>query len=339
MNKKLTIQTLYGKIKLEQPLIELIQSATMQRLKRITMGGVYVYATNSQYSDYSRYAHSIGVLALLKHFGASTEEQISGLLHDVSHTAFSHVGDVLFDHKSHTSSYQDEIHEEFLKKQKIDILLKKYNFSLDKILHKSGHHKILEQDLPNICVDRLEYNLIIGKLNTNLISEKDIKLILNDLNFENKNFFFTNIQIAKKLASISLYCTKHYWTNAKNILLYKWLSEALKIAIKIKLITNNEIHFSTDDNIWNKLEKSNDTKILNYLEKIKSNKNYYSIGNPQNYDEILYGKFRGIDPFVKINNKLKRLTKLDCAYQKEYHKVKNIVTKGTYIILDKEECK
>ena len=38
-------------------------------------------------------------MLLIKKLGGSVEEQIAGLLHDVSHTAFSHVIDYVFDNK------------------------------------------------------------------------------------------------------------------------------------------------------------------------------------------------------------------------------------------------
>ncbi len=332
-DEKRLLQTPYGDYQVEQPLIDLIQSPTMQRLKKMTMGGVYTYSEDTRYKDYTRYEHSIWVLALLKYFGASLKEQVAGLLHDVSHTVFSHVGDLVFEHKSHSNSYQDEIHEWFLKKQKIDELLKKYNLSLEDILHKSGHHKRLEQNLPNICVDRLEYTMTVGSLNLKSVSQKDIKQMLKNLKFENENFFFTNIQIAKKFASISLYCTQNYWTDPASILTYQWLAKTLKRAVEIKLITYDDIHFSTDDIVWNKLKTSNDQEILDTLEKIIHYKDRFETGDAQNYDQILYGKFRGINPFVKVNNKLERLTKLDSEFAKEFDKVKNIVQTGHYVIL------
>lgn len=63
----------------------------MQRLKGISQFRIpdkYYFKDN-----YSRFEHSIGVMVLLGKLGASQEEQIAGLLHDVSHKAFSHVYD------------------------------------------------------------------------------------------------------------------------------------------------------------------------------------------------------------------------------------------------------
>ena len=54
--------------------------------------------------------------ALLKKFGASTEEQIAGLIHDVSHSAFSHCIDYVLDEGSEkTHNHQDRIFATFVK--------------------------------------------------------------------------------------------------------------------------------------------------------------------------------------------------------------------------------
>ena len=44
----------------------------------------------------TRYEHSVGVMLLARRVGGGLREQVAALLHDVSHTAFSHVIDHVF---------------------------------------------------------------------------------------------------------------------------------------------------------------------------------------------------------------------------------------------------
>ena len=86
-------------------ILELINARSIQRLKGIAQYGIpdeFYHRKN-----YSRYDHSVGVMLLLKRLGASEEEQIAGLLHDVSHTAFSHVIDWVVG-EGGAEGYQDE---------------------------------------------------------------------------------------------------------------------------------------------------------------------------------------------------------------------------------------
>ena len=90
------VDTFYGSIDVQEPvLIDLIHSPAVQRLKRVHQYGVAFYTTHKE--NYTRYDHSLGVFAILRLKEASLQEQIAGLLHDVSHTAFSHVGDWAYD--------------------------------------------------------------------------------------------------------------------------------------------------------------------------------------------------------------------------------------------------
>ncbi len=152
------IKTFYGPIEVEEPvLIELIDSPIFQRLKHIHQYGVSFYTTHPE--EYNRYDHSIGVFALLRAKGASLEEQIAGLLHDVSHTAFSHVGDWVFGKENQEKAYQDNIHLTFLASSGLGEILKRHHFSIEQMLPKEELYPALENNLPNLCADRIDYNI------------------------------------------------------------------------------------------------------------------------------------------------------------------------------------
>src|SRR3990167_3900982 len=95
----------YGNFQINEPVIlELLKSKLVLRLKGISQFGVpdkYHYI-----KGFSRYEHSVGVMILLRILGASLEEQVAGLLHDVSHTAFSHIVDWVIG-QGKTENFQD----------------------------------------------------------------------------------------------------------------------------------------------------------------------------------------------------------------------------------------
>lgn len=203
------IETIYGTFYVADPaILDLIDSDVIQRMKKIDQYGPIGF------KSFSRYDHSIGVWALLKKFGASREEQIAGLLHDTSHTVFSHVGDKVFKCAEQKDSYQDKIHEWYLKQTCVPSILKKYKIPFDIIDHKDSRYQLLEQDLPDICADRLEYNLR-GGLVEGLITQKDITNILNDIIIKDDKYCFCTQEAAKKFCEISLYLTEHVWGSCK----------------------------------------------------------------------------------------------------------------------------
>ncbi|MFH0898970.1 MAG: HD domain-containing protein, partial [bacterium] len=213
------IKTLYGTFEIDDHLVlELLNCSTMQRLKKVHQYGVRSYITGHGL-QYTRYDHSVGVWALLKRFKASRKEQIAGLLHDVSHTVFSHVGDFVFRKKERKDAYQDDIHENFLKQTPIPNILKLHGLELADVLNTEGRFKMLDQEYPDLCIDRLEYNLQGGLLK-GLLTKNDIEVILNDIVFKNGQWYFCSPEVAHKFARVSIDLMVGEWGSPEYCLIY-----------------------------------------------------------------------------------------------------------------------
>ena len=133
--------SIFGKVIIDDPLaIKIIKNPEFQRLKDILCQGVpdRYYC----FKGFSRYEHSIGVYLILKKLNADRKEQIAGLLHDISHKAFSHIYDWII--KDYTKNgdledTQDNLHANFLDKSTIKNILLDYEldpneiFDLEKI--------------------------------------------------------------------------------------------------------------------------------------------------------------------------------------------------------------
>lgn len=324
------VATPYGNFDVQEPvLLELFDSPALQRLKGVRQYGATYYADKK---EYNRYEHSVGVWAILRRFNARLEEQIAGLLHDVSHTVFSHVGDVLFNHTSLKSSYQDDIHAWSLEQQKVPEILEKHGLHLESILHKSGDHCMLEQDLPDLNADRIEYNLYGGLLE-NMITKEDIKPILQAINYENGRWFFTDRARAKQFSRISLYHSEYIWGGLSNFITYRFAAQALRRAVEIGLISLEDVHFSVDDIIWEKFCKSDDGIIKQAVYGILHHGKNYELCSQKSSDIVITSKFRGVNPWVLHDGVFTRLTDGDPEFAHEYNRVKNTVTNARFVRL------
>ncbi len=175
---------LYGSYEIDEPiLVDLINSQPLQRLKGIAQFGVpdEFYC----FKNFSRYEHSVGVMLLLRILGANEKEQVAGLLHDVSHMAFSHVYDWIINENGGQEEFQDHNHELFIKNSEIPNIL---NQSSIKYTDITNYHDftLLELPAPDICADRIDYalremSLDIGQNCLNHLIVKDGKLVFNDL--------------------------------------------------------------------------------------------------------------------------------------------------------------
>lgn len=319
------VDTFYGKYATDEIVIqELIENEYVQRLKKIHQYGPRQYAIKKE--SYTRFDHSLGVMYLLHRFGASTQEQIAGLLHDVSHTVFSHVGDLLFNRKQTGEAYQDEIHGDFLKRTSLNTVLIKYGFTAEIIAENKEQYHALEQDLPNICADRLEYNLQGGYVH-GILTKEDIAYILDNLRYEENQWYFSSIDAALRFAQVPLVLMEEVWSSPANNYIYDQTSTMLMRALSIGILTDSDIHYGTDDAVWQRLSSTQDDIIQTCYRAILEHEKHIIV-DEQDFTKKYKAKFRGIDPLVKIGDTVSRLTELDETFSQKYHAAQRKIEAG-----------
>jgi len=297
--------TIWGENEIEEKVIEeLINSWAIQRLKGIDQGGyskVY-WPTHAC----TRFEHSLGCYFLLKKFGASLEEQISGLIHDVSHSAFSHCVDyVLSVGDEKKQNHQDNIFEDFVLKTDIPKILEKYGFDVHFILNEKNF-PLQESDLPDLCVDRIDYSLM-SLVYLDKLSVKEANEIIDSLQVIDQFWVLKNFEVAKKYAEL-FSCLN--WTNYSGFysaLMFRTVGDYLKYALEKKYIYENDLYL-TDQEVLDKinfyLEK--DLELLKLWKRM--NDKSLSCEDKDNYDAKVFCKSRAIDPLFLDNGEVKRLS-------------------------------
>lgn len=332
-----TVSSIFGDIEISEPLLsELIECPTMQRLKDIHQYGISYWAGSVDYV-YSRFDHSLGVFHLVRMFGGSIHEQIAALLHDVSHTVFSHVGDHLFSAYTsqsliaEDSSYQDNIHFWFLQQTEIPDILNRHGIATQDILHKKHGFTMLEQELPRLCADRLEY-LLHGGLYEGIFTHQDIYSIIEQLSFRDDSWIFNTLESALKVGYASLYLTENLFCSKENFVQYDLAAQALARALDIQLIHMKDIHFGTDYIIWQKLCSSEDETLSILLDSLIHASNYYYITQKSLLNNAhVYGKFRGVDPLVRTKKGLTSARALNQEFKNSFEQLKTRIKHGYYI--------
>src|SRR3954470_2850150 len=120
------VDRVYGDVTIEDPrLLALIACPTFQRLRGIRQAGPSAFAF--PFKTVTRYEHSLGVYLLLDRLGADRRERVAGLLHDVSHTAFSHAVDFVF--ASEEQDHHEGLKPEFLDRPDIAEALARLGFA------------------------------------------------------------------------------------------------------------------------------------------------------------------------------------------------------------------
>ncbi|MFP3375900.1 HD domain-containing protein [Bacillus sp. SIMBA_069] len=279
---------LYGEFEVDQVLEELILSKSVQRLKGIHQAGAS-YLMNEKW-NVTRFDHSVGVMLLIKKLGGSVEEQMAGLLHDVSHTAFSHVIDYVFDNRN--ESYHEEIFSSVVKNSEIPAILAKYGYNYEDILLDDSKWKLLERPAPELCADRVDYTLR-DMYTYGYISLEEAQDFLDDLIPVDGKMVLQNIEMAEWFTETYYKEVIDFFMKPMNIYGNDMLAKTLKLALHKKVIHADDFLLE-DDELISKLQLCNDPEVEALLRKVHPNVKVKEDRNE--YDLHQKNKVRLIDP-------------------------------------------
>ncbi len=314
---------IYGKNEIKEPvLIELINSGLVQRLKGIAQYGL---PDNLYFKKgCSRYEHSLGVMLLLRKLGASLEEQVAGLLHDISHTAFSHLFDWVIDNQMN-EDYQDKRHKSFFYNPKIRKTLKKYGFSVNKISNPEEFN-LLERPAPSLCADRLDYSL---REMRDWLSAKDLNYLIGSLKIEKGRIVFFDLKAANLFARNYSRCQREHWGGYEAVARYHLASLLFKNALRKKILKLDDF-YQQDHFVIRKLINSKDREILNSLSLLEQNPLLRKKGIK---NIIINKKFRYVDPEVFKEGKIKKLSQLSLSFKTFLEQQRALNQKGIKVSL------
>ena len=311
------IDPVYGTTTIRAPVIlELIRSTPLQRLKHIDQAGYGQAFYPGQTCN--RFEHSVGVYLLLRKYGASLNEQISGLIHDISHSAFSHCADYIFRTGSEKEqTHQDNIFVQFIKKSVVPDILHKHRLDTDYILNKKNF-PLLETDLPDLCADRIDYSLR-DAIHAHHADSQDITNFLVHLTVINRQWVFKTLPTARRYAALFSLLNTVQWSSLTTAAMFMSVSECLQYAMS-KNYLSPEYLYTTDEAVMAKIKTHlpSDPELQKLFNRM-SNKVPYE-DNPKKTLALTFCKSRVVDPLVRYRGKIRRLSEL-------YPHWKNIVRK------------
>lgn len=317
----IVLDSIYGKHIVEGVLEELIVSKPVQRLKGIHQGGAS-YLVNEQW-DVTRFDHSIGVMLLIKALGGSLEEQIAGLLHDVSHTAFSHVIDFVLDCKD--EDYHEKIYDQVIMESEIPFILKEYGYDC-KVIFQSKW-ELLEQPAPELCADRVDYTLR-DMYPYGHITMESVNEFLDHIIIINGRLYLDNIESAEWFVKTYYSEVIDFFMNPLNIYGYDILAKTLKLALAKKLISLDDL-LGTDEEVMSLLNFTEDDEVQKLLKRIHGN---VKVKEDQlDYDIHRKNKMRLMDPSVIQGTQLVRASSLSEEVKNMGIEAYKKASKGIYL--------
>lgn len=290
----------YGELAIDDPSLEaLIATPTFQRLGGIRQAGPSALAF--PFKTVTRLEHSLGVFQLLRRFGASDRERVAGLLHDISHTAFSHAVDFL--HTSDEQDHHESLKPRFLNRPDLAAAIGRLGFKPEDF-YDDGIYPILERPLPWLCADRLDYFLRDG-LACAVSTPESVARTLRHVTIRDGLIVFDDIEAARDASRRFSVMNRDWWASPTEAFLYNEFADALREGFRLKALTEDDL-FKADQDVLDRLEAANSPLIRSKLDRITGFRPELLEG----YTPSIVPKERRIDPPVIVGDGWRRLSEL-----------------------------
>jgi hypothetical protein len=298
---------IYGRAEIEEPvLLALMESAAMRRLRGVLQHGITGLLGITKPT--TRYEHSVGVMLLVQRFGATLPEQIAALLHDVSHTAFSHVIDYVFNGHDR-QSYHEEMKAQYIRDTDIPVVLSAYGYDWQDFLEEE-RYTLLEQPAPALCADRLDY-FLRDSFGLGLASPEQIQFALDHLIAQDGRIVVDSLPAARWLGDTFIAADDASWSNFREVGLYELTAQVIRMGLELGVLSEAEL-WSTDAHAWERLKASPNPELQAQIRLVSPNTRF--VWDEDQPTFRLSTKVRTIDPPVLLNGHVAPLSELDTDF-------------------------
>jgi hypothetical protein len=288
----------YGKVSIEDPeILDLISCPTFERLKGVKQAGPSSLAF--PFKDVTRYEHSLGVFILLRRLRAPRREQVAGLLHDISHTAFSHAVDFVI--TSREQDHHEQLKPLMLHRADMKRALARLGYS-PREFYDDSIYPLLEQPIPLLCADRLDYFLRDG-LACGVVTSDFAVRMLGCLRIADKRMVLSDVAIAREATRLFETMNREWWASPVEAFIYNEFADALNEGMRLGVLDRDDL-MTKDALVLAKLDASGSRKIAKKLDTIRN----FRPESARGYVPRIVPKERWLDPPVQLNGSVQPLS-------------------------------
>jgi HD superfamily phosphohydrolase len=299
---------IYGPTEFAAPVIlDLLGSKALQRLRGVLQHGIAAELTMPH--PITRYEHSIGTMILVRRLGGSVAEQVAALIHDVSHTAFSHVIDFVFDTHG-DQAYHEKMKEGWLRGSDLPEVLHHHGLDVAAFL-SDERFPLLEQPPPCLCADRLDC-FLRDACEMGILTTADVANVCRHLTVAGQRIAVDELAIARFFAYRYITADEGSWSNPARTVLYHLTAQAIRTGLQRRAIGEEDI-WGEDVPLWDRLRASADPQVAGAVARVLRPPRFV-------VDEVaptirLYPKVRTIDPDVVTDHGVRPLSEQDSAFR------------------------
>lgn len=288
----------YGAAAIADPdLLTLIAGPTFQRLRGIRQAGPSALAF--PFKTVTRYEHSLGVYLLLGRLGAGRREQVAGLLHDISHTAFSHAVDFVF--ASEEQDHHERLKPQFLQRPDLRDALARLGFVPPEFFDDAVY-PLLERPLPWLCADRLDY-FFRDSLACGVSTPAVVARFCDHLEVIDRTIVFTDAGVAREAVALFAEMNRDWWASPVEAYIYNEFADVLRAGLSLGVLRPEDL-LTDDAQVLGRLRSAGDPRIAGALDRIID----FRPDRLAGYVARVVPKVRWLDPPVRDGSSFRRLS-------------------------------
>ncbi|KAJ5894571.1 hypothetical protein N7495_006262 [Penicillium taxi] len=263
---------IYGEHVITEPiLVQLLQCPELLRLKGISQHGISSLLGFTP--KVTRFEHSVGAFLLVRKVGASVEEQVAALLHDISHTALSHVVDYALS-KPGEESYHEVHKARYLKTTTLPQILTQHGFG-DLKAFKEELFPLVEMPSPHLCADRLDYALR-DTVAFEKLGLKDAQQVFATVkafpsaSLPHRLLVLEDPQLALTLARAYLAADRDVWSNRAHVDIYKRTGQVIRDLVEQGFVKEETLWSQSDQDFWALLRREATPEVLHAINRLET---------------------------------------------------------------------
>jgi uncharacterized protein len=295
----------FGRYRIEEPvLLELLETDVVRRLAEVHQAGASYLVRPGR--DIMRFEHSVGVMLLIRQLGGDVAAQVAGLLHDVSHTAFSHVVDRVYRRKD--EDYHEHLVHDWVAASSLPVVLARHGLTLDQVLD-TKRWPLLDRPFPDLSADRIDYTLR-DLLRLGGITQREVISFVQSLVIHEET-------IAVAMLSSAVWFLRQYHREVVGLFMdpvelaaNASLAESIETALEVGVIEEADLMLS-DEGLLARLRSCGIREVTVPLQRLQPM--LHVAVDDETYDYQLVLKDRFVDPLVLSDGGAARCSDLDPA--------------------------
>ena len=312
----------YGKFEITHKVLEeVIRTDAVQRLRKTSQYGTWQMVLPKL--NASRFDHSVGTSYLLGRLGASLEEQLAALVHEISYTAFSHATDYIY---AQDGMRRQMLFEKTMMGSEIPMVLKRYGIKPQSLL-ETQRFQLLERPAPDMCADRLD-SFFRDSVLLGICGPAQVRTFMRYLTKEENEIMSMDTVEAKKMALAYIECSKKLWASPTHAASCKIMSDAIRHAMMANIVSQGDL-FLADQDLFRKMRGSKDPNVVSRLDMISPQ--FFAVHSPEKYDFFMKSEPKCIDPKILHAGAVSRLSEVDPEFKASMDEFLAKASQGFYL--------